>query len=110
MSIDMYITRCGRAPKGIPVCGQNTGVEYIGQLARQHRFRILTGVYPVWVVEGDLQQLLSELAIIRMESDRRLRLEGRDDENLAYLDQRWAKLIEALEPLADEKDWEVTFG
>lgn len=111
MSIDLHIKRSSGAEESIPVCGQRTAEDFIGGLAREHGFRILTGIYPVWVRDSDLDELLNELRVIRASSAQELVGNERfSDDDRAYIDGRWGKVIALLEPLAAEKDWEVTFG
>jgi len=110
MSIDMFIVHVDGTEEHSCVCGQRTGEDFIGELARQHGFRILTGTYPVWVEEGDLEQLLHEMTMIREASVAELSTAGREPESIALIDRRWANVIGTLKPLAQERGWKVTFG
>ena len=110
MSIDLFIKRTSGPEEHTSVCGQRTGEDFIGDLAREHGFKILTGTYPAWAHEAELEQLLHELSVIRTAAAAELEAAGRDPEDRATLDRRWAKGIEMLEPLARESGWEVTFG
>jgi hypothetical protein len=110
MSVDMFIIHSDGTEQHTSVCGQTTGVKFIGELARTHGFRILTGTYPVWAEEGDLEQLLHELTVIRGASGAELIAASRDPEDVALLDRRWAHVIDMLKPLAKERGWQVTFG
>ena len=110
MSVDLYITRADGREESVCVCGQRTGEDFIGAVAREHGFRILTGTYPVWADEGDLAQLLHELDVIRRMDAARLFASGLDLWNREALDRRWESVIAMLRALADETGWEVSFG
>ena len=110
MSVDMFIIHSDGTEQHSCVCGQRTGEEFIGDLARQHGFRILTGTYPAWAEDGDLEQLLHELTVIRGACAAELRAARRDPGDITMLDQRWARVIDMLKPLANERGWRVTFG
>jgi hypothetical protein len=111
MSIDFYVTHADGRLDSIPVTNQKTATHFFAKLAGQHGFRILRGVYPVWVEEADLDQLIHELSIIRdasraeLDEDQRYSPDDRDQ-----IDRRWAGIIEFVRPLANEHGWEISIG
>jgi len=112
MSVALTISRPGNETEFVPMCGQRTAEKWVGELARKHGFRILTGVYPAFMYEpGDLDQAIREISILRHEMHREIDA----DERLSAQEKIWNReywdfLLARLRQLKNEPDAEAYFG
>jgi hypothetical protein len=95
------------------MCGQRTATKWVGEMARKHGFRILTGEYPAFMYPetGGLDQAILEVGVLREEMYRLLESDGRSSEQdkKCLLDQ-WDRLLARLKQLKDEPEAEAYFG
>ena len=63
LSIDLLVIRGPANENSISVTNQRTASAFFARLAQEHDLRILTGTYPVWVEEADLQELIREACV-----------------------------------------------
>jgi hypothetical protein len=95
------------------MCGQRTAMEWVGEMARKHGFRILTGEYPAFMYPeaGGLDQAILEVSILRDEMYRLVESDERSSQQdkTCYLGG-WDRLLARLKQLKDEPDAEAHFG
>jgi hypothetical protein len=112
MSVDLTISFPGRETEFVSMCSQRTGEEWVGEIARKHGFRILTGVYPTLIFElADLNQVILEVGILREEMFRLIKSDTRlSDFDKACNCDKWDRLLARLQQLKLEMDWKAYFG
>src|SRR3954452_22413783 len=112
MSVSLTISRPGQETEFVDMCGQRTAMAWVGEMARKHGFRILTGEYPAFMYEaGDLDQAILEIGILREEMYRVIDRDGRLSEQDKNCHRgNWDRLLARLKQLKDEPDAEAYFG
>src|SRR5215207_4779982 len=98
MSVSLTISRPGRETEFVHMCSQRGAEEWIGGMAREHGFRILTGVYPAFMYEpGDLEQAIFEVGILRDEMYRLIDLPSSlTEQEKAWNREQWDRLLARL--------------
>ena len=112
MSVSLTISRPGHETEFVSMCGQRTAEQWVGEMARKHGFRILTGTYPAFMFEpGDLDQAIHEIGILREEMFRHIDADQRlSTQEKGWNREIWDRLRERLKQLKYEEGVEAYFG
>jgi hypothetical protein len=112
MSVSLTISRPGQDLEFVSMCGQRTAEEWIGRVARENDFQILTGAYPTLLLEKeDLDQVIREIGVLREQSWREMSKDERfSEQDCVYNRDGWNQLISRVEKLKQEDGWRAYFG